>query len=103
MAKSGQIRKRHLGTDFLDSPWETTPSLRREWGVEGKVGERDEGRQRKLELVCKIKKQQLKYKYLKFKKRKRCLKVTGNSRAVPMPDSYRLSLRSPVCAVANWF
>lgn len=38
-------------------------------GGEGKVRERDEGRERKLKSVCKIKKQQLKYKYSKFKKR----------------------------------
>lgn len=50
----------------------------------------------------KLKKQQLKYKYSKFKK-KRHLKVTDNSKEVPTPDSYRLSLSNPVCVGANWF
>lgn len=68
----------------------------------GKVRGRHEGRERELEPVCKIKKQQLKYKYSKFKKRKRHLKVTDNSEEVPMPDSYRLSLSNPVCVGSNW-
>lgn len=45
------------GTDFIDSPWEAIPSLRR-WGqARGRCGEPDKAKEGELQLICKIKKQ----------------------------------------------
>ena len=37
-------------TDFVDSPWDASHSLRNRW----EWGEQEEGREKELELVCKI-------------------------------------------------